>query len=42
MEIGKDWDEDMPLVLFAICETVQESLGFSLAELVFGHTVKVN
>ena len=33
-----DWDEGVPYVLFAIRETVQESLGFSPAELVFGHT----
>lgn len=29
MDTGKDWDEGVPLVLFAIRETVQESLGFS-------------
>ena len=28
----------MPFVLFAIRETIQEPLGFSLADLVFGHT----
>lgn len=33
-----DWDEGVPLVLFAIREVVQESLGFSPAELVFGHS----
>ena len=38
-ETGKDWDEGVPLVLFAIREAKQESLGFSPAELVFGHTV---
>lgn len=36
----KDWDEGIPYVLFAIRETVQESLGFSPAELVFGYTVR--
>jgi len=36
----KEWDEGVPLVLFAIRETVQESLGFSPADLVFGHTVR--
>lgn len=40
LETGNDWDEGVPLVLFAIRETVQESLGFSLAQLVFGHTVR--
>ena len=33
-----DWDEGVPLVFFAVRETVQESLGFSPADLVFGHT----
>uniref|UniRef100_A0AAZ3NMD4 Gypsy retrotransposon integrase-like protein 1 n=1 Tax=Oncorhynchus tshawytscha TaxID=74940 RepID=A0AAZ3NMD4_ONCTS len=40
LESEKDWDEGVPLVLFAACETVQESLGFSPTELVFGHTVR--
>ncbi|KAI2660984.1 Retrovirus-related Pol polyprotein [Labeo rohita] len=37
LDTAKDWDEGVPLVLFAVRETVQESLGFSPAELVFGH-----
>ncbi len=37
---GRDWVEGLPLLLFAVRETVQESLGFSPAELVFGHTVR--
>ena len=36
----KDWDEGVHLVLFAARETVQECLGFSPFELVFGHTVR--
>ncbi|KAL0153020.1 hypothetical protein M9458_051619 [Cirrhinus mrigala] len=36
----KEWDEGLPLLLFAVRETVQESLGFSPAELVFAHTVR--
>ena len=36
----KDWDKGIHLLLFAACESVQESLGFSLFELVFGHTVR--
>lgn len=40
MDVGKDWDDGVPLVLFAVRETIQESLGFSPAELVFGHTVR--
>ncbi len=38
-EFQKDWDEGVPMVMFAVREVVQESLGFSPAELVFGHTV---
>lgn len=40
LESDKDWDEGVHLVLFAARETVQESLGFSPAELLFGHTVR--
>ena len=36
----KDWDESIHLLLFAVRESVQESLCFSLFELVFGHTVR--
>lgn len=39
LESEKEWDSGLPLLLFALRETVQESLGFSTAELVFGHTV---
>ena len=35
-----DWDEGIHLLLFAVRESVQESLGFSPFELVFGHTVR--
>ena len=31
----KDWDEGIHLLLFAVRESVQESLGFSPFELVF-------
>jgi len=34
----KEWDEGIPLLLFSVRESVQESLGFSPFELVFGHT----
>ena len=34
----KDWDEGVHLLLFAAREAVQESLGFSPFELVFGHS----
>ena len=35
----KDWDEGISLLLFAVSESVQESLGFSPFELVFGLSV---
>ena len=35
----KDWDEGISILLFAVRESVQESLGFSPFELVFGHSV---
>lgn len=37
---GTDWDESTPFVLFAARDAVQESLGFSPAQLVFGHTLR--
>ena len=40
MENNTDWDEGINLLLFAVRESVQESLGFSPFELVFGHTVR--
>ena len=36
----KNWDEGVHLLLCAVRESVQESLGFSPFELVFGHTVR--
>lgn len=40
LEAGNEWDEGVPLVLFALNEARQESLGFSPSELVFGHNVR--
>ncbi|KAL2102544.1 hypothetical protein ACEWY4_001712 [Coilia grayii] len=40
LEFQRDWDEGVPMAQFAIREVVQESLGFSPAELVFGHSVR--
>ncbi len=40
VEHQKDWDEQLPLLLFAIRNTVQESLGLSPAELVFGPSLR--
>lgn len=39
-ESKSSWDESVPLVLFALREAVQESLGFNPASLVFGHNVR--
>lgn len=36
-ELVRDWEEGIPWLLFASREVVQESMGFSPAELVFGH-----
>ena len=35
-EQQKDWDEGIPLLLFAVQESVQQSLGFSPLELLHG------
>ena len=40
LEYQKDWDEGIQLVMFASRSLVQESLGFSPFELVFGHNVR--
>ncbi|XP_076851553.1 uncharacterized protein LOC143502752 [Brachyhypopomus gauderio] len=40
LEVGNDWDEGVPLLLFAIRDTVQESTGFSPNALVFGRSVR--
>lgn len=40
MDQEKDWDEGVPMLLFATREVVQESLGFSPFDLVFGHAVR--
>ena len=39
-QYNRDWDDGVHFVLFAAREAVQESLGFSPFELVFGHTVR--
>ena len=39
-EFQKDWDMGVHLVLFAARDAVQESLGFSPFELIFGHEVR--
>ena len=37
---SRDWDEGVHLLIFAVRESVQESLGFSPFKLVFGHAVR--
>ena len=39
-DTGTDWNEDIHVFLFAVRESVQESLEFGPFELVFGHTVR--
>ena len=39
-EQQKDWDEGIPLLLFAVRESVQQSLGFSPFELLYGREVR--
>ena len=39
-EYNNDWDQGIHLLLFAAREAIQESLGFSPFELVFGRTVR--
>ncbi|XP_069945022.1 uncharacterized protein [Cherax quadricarinatus] len=40
MHFPTDWDESLPLLLFSVRETVQESTGYSPFELIFGHNVR--
>ena len=40
VENSRYWDEGIHLLLFAVRESVQESLVFSPFELVFGHVVR--
>uniref|UniRef100_A0A3B1K8B9 Gypsy retrotransposon integrase-like protein 1 n=1 Tax=Astyanax mexicanus TaxID=7994 RepID=A0A3B1K8B9_ASTMX len=40
LDSGRQWDDGVPFALFATREAVQESLGFSPAQLVFGHSVR--
>ena len=40
LQYEKQWDQGIHLLLFAVKEAVQESLGFSPFELVFGRTVR--
>ena len=39
-DTNRDWDGGVHFLLFAVRESVQESLGFSPFELVLGHTVR--
>ncbi|KAI2643088.1 Retrovirus-related Pol polyprotein from transposon 17.6 [Labeo rohita] len=39
-KLNKDWEEGLPWLMLAAREDVQESLGFSPNDLVFGHKVR--
>ena len=39
-ERPKDWDRYLPALLFAVREVPQESLGFSLFDLIYGWNVR--
>jgi len=39
LDCDKNWDERVYWLLFAVQESIQDSLGFSPFELVFGHSV---
>ena len=39
-EHHNDWDVGLPFLLFAVRDSVQESMGFIPNEYVFGHTVR--
>ena len=36
----KNWDECIPFLMFAVRDTVQETLGFTPFKFVFGHEVR--
>ena len=40
LEHQKEWDQGLPFILFAAREAIQESLGFSPFEMIFGHSVR--
>ncbi|XP_076055291.1 uncharacterized protein LOC143033689 [Oratosquilla oratoria] len=40
IETGRDWDEGVDLLLFAIRDSVQASLGYSPFQLIYGHEVQ--
>lgn len=39
-ELGGDWEEGLPWLLFGVLDVVQEITGFSPNDLVFGHSVQ--
>lgn len=40
LETGSEWDDAIDLLLFSIRDSVQESLGYSPFQLVYGHQVR--
>jgi len=40
LDCDKNGGEGVHVLLFAVCESIQDSIGFNLFELVFGHSVR--
>ena len=40
LEHQKEWDQGLSFILFAARDAIQESLGFSPFEMIFGHSVR--
>ena len=40
LETGSEWDDGIDLLLFSVRDSVQESLGYSPFQLVYGHEVR--
>nr|XP_053655869.1 uncharacterized protein LOC128704760 [Cherax quadricarinatus] len=40
LQYSKDWDEGIPLLLFALRESEQDNLKFSPFELIYGHQIR--
>ncbi|XP_037803376.1 uncharacterized protein LOC119597807 [Penaeus monodon] len=40
LETGSEWDEGIDLLLFSVRDSVQESLGYSPFQLIYGHEVR--
>lgn len=40
LDTGSEWDDGMDLLLFSVRDSVQESLGYSPIQLIYGHEVR--